>query len=271
MEVWYVCLLQFLLISCVQSNKWRMFGGRSVKPGEYPYLVFVVADRLNIRYCTGSILSSTWILTAAHCLRIEEKNIPARKFKVFAGITNYETPETTVQASNGRSMVIHPDYKLFNVTNFTDLASYNDLGLLQLEHPLTFNSFVSDIHLSAMLPTGEKMIDCSAIGFGQTEEGNTKRLKAIEVLKVTRCTDTDDRELGALYDNDDYLCGYAGRDIFPANGDSGSPMVCGNNVVGVCFWVKKLNEMNDKVMIHTAVRRFIPWILSHVGDLVVND
>ncbi|KAJ9586096.1 hypothetical protein L9F63_020260, partial [Diploptera punctata] len=173
------CVLLIYSLRYVLCDDFRMFGAHSVEIGDFPYIVFIVADRVSIKYCTGTILTQYWVLTAAHCLQIEEvEEIPAEKFKVFAGIVNYyeKSYPSGSQIVRGKRIIVHPEYKLFNASNYTNIASYNDLGLLETRNNLNFNSFVSNIPLTSTLPFRNQN-SCRTAGFGYTEEGSTKRLK----------------------------------------------------------------------------------------------
>ncbi|CAG2055933.1 unnamed protein product [Timema podura] len=46
----------------------RVVGGRNAAPGEFPYIVSLRRILTNAHFCGGSIIKTTWVVTAAHCL-----------------------------------------------------------------------------------------------------------------------------------------------------------------------------------------------------------
>merc|ERR1719233_1136989 len=104
------------LINKPSSN--RIFGGRPAQKNRYPWIT-----RLRLRWnglnyiCGGSLISSRWILTAAHCVSMscdrEGRNcvdLPASDIKVFLGDHNkniIEGQEIQMDISN---ITKHPDY-----------------------------------------------------------------------------------------------------------------------------------------------------------------
>ena len=47
----------------------RIVNGEVAQEGQFPWQVGVVATRaFELHYCSGAIISESWILTAAHCI-----------------------------------------------------------------------------------------------------------------------------------------------------------------------------------------------------------
>ncbi|XP_026741949.1 brachyurin-like [Trichoplusia ni] len=134
---WITIILCFIsLFEMSVSNIFlRVKDGRNAKDGEFPFVVsffytVLVTCRTNpkpdeikaIRFCTGSILSQTWILSAAHCVADET----LRTFRVWH--TNFTTsPIGTKYLKSIRKIVIHPAH----IDN--DYVTQNDISLILVD------------------------------------------------------------------------------------------------------------------------------------------
>jgi len=115
--------------SCGCSNESRLYskivGGQNAKTRTWSW---VVSLRFQNRFlCAGSILSSSWILTAAHCFSIlanfgiDVSRIDPSDITVHAGSTNQHEEN---QLRRVAKIIFHPKY---------DEASFiNDIALLKL-------------------------------------------------------------------------------------------------------------------------------------------
>ncbi len=118
---------------CGCSNKSRLYskivGGQNAKTRTWSW---VVSLRIKNKFiCAGSILSSSWIVTAAHCVSIF-KNLGVNIFQidpsditVHAGSTNKHEQN---QFSRVASITFHPE--------FDESTFMNDIALLKLSSSL---------------------------------------------------------------------------------------------------------------------------------------
>ena len=121
----------------------RIIGGETADTGAWAWTVSILIDSSNL--CGGSILSSEWIITAAHCVH----DLSASQIVVHAG-SNIVWSGTQVRQVS--QVIIHPFYS----TN----TFANDIALLRLESPLYMSApGVGQICLpdisSAKLASGE--------------------------------------------------------------------------------------------------------------------
>lgn len=100
----------------------RIVGGEGAGTGTWDWTVSISIDGMYL--CGGSILSNSWILSAAHCFHQEEN----------ATITIYAGSNLQWTGSQSRlvsQVIIHSDY---------DETSYsNDIALLKLSTPLNMS------------------------------------------------------------------------------------------------------------------------------------
>ena len=102
----------------------RIVGGESADIQSWSWAVYMsIANRY---LCGGSILSSSWIITAAHCV----EGFTASQITVYAGST---IRGSNSQSRQGSLLIKHPNY---DGTTFV-----NDIALIQLNPPLNLAEF----------------------------------------------------------------------------------------------------------------------------------
>lgn len=119
----------------------RIVGGESARTSTWGWAVSISIK--NSALCGGAILSSSWIITAAHCL----PGISASEIIVYAG----SNIRFAGQSRTASRIIAHPGY--ISSTNV------NDIALIQLSSPLSMTSAMKTICMpsvnSSILSTGE--------------------------------------------------------------------------------------------------------------------
>ena len=99
----------------------RIVGGETAGASTWEWVVSIYIAPGHL--CGGSILSSTWIISAAHCF----VDVNASDINLFVRSDIYWSGEST----NVSSVSIHPNYNA--------QSNENDIALLQLESPLNMS------------------------------------------------------------------------------------------------------------------------------------
>uniref|UniRef100_A0A8C6WFW6 trypsin n=1 Tax=Neogobius melanostomus TaxID=47308 RepID=A0A8C6WFW6_9GOBI len=242
----------------------RIFGGMKSLPGAHPWQVsFQIRPSKSsvtdfTHYCGGILLSSCWVLTAAHCIDVE--------MQVALGVVDIKKHEDSEQIVPVEKVIVHEDY--------SEIQYSNDIALLKLR--ATDGSFCAKetpFVRSACLPDQpfESGAECEVSGWGATEtnkNGTTHLLDArVRLISMEKCA-APHVYADAL--DDSMLCaGYMDGRVDSCKGDSGGPLVCHRNrthyVVGVVSWGKGCGEKN-KPGVYANVTKFTSWITHHMNS-----
>lgn len=195
----------------------RIVGGYEAQPEAWPWMVALVSYEsptvLDGQFCGGVLISSSWVLTAGHCV---EGN-SSTNFYVVSGVHNLST-DTGVHLGIKR-IIQHPDYN--------DDTLNNDFALLELtdnapQAPIAIYSGFPFKGISKTL-TGEI---ATVIGWGSTSSYGAiypEKLQQVElpVVSNTTCNSSYPGEI-----SDNMLCaGYSYGEKDSCQGDSGGPLV----------------------------------------------
>jgi secreted trypsin-like serine protease len=145
--------------------------------------------------CAGTILTDSYILTAASCLEVIKDDIQFANATIAAGI--HRRSQTTEIIRTIDDILIHPNWK----------GSWNndyDIALLHLSEPLDFqmNSFITRTCLSSQLNNPEELIQyppvnttLAVVGWGRTvsygDDSNILRQTIVSSIdhNNSKCTD----------------------------------------------------------------------------------
>merc|ERR1712212_1187762 len=97
------------------------------EPNQWPWQVALFID--NAWFCGGALISENWVVTAAHCAD------GASYFDVMAGAHD-------VRASSEPNRVEITSYNGIVHENYDDWALVNDIALVELPTPITFNDYI---------------------------------------------------------------------------------------------------------------------------------
>lgn len=233
----------------------RVVGGQFVAHEDAPYQVAVRAGR---SLCGGSIISRSFVLTAAHCV-FDEFATPFSPSKIEVLYGSARLSDMSV--SRVLRVDSHPDY------NPRARVSDGDVAILTLAVPMEVPRSAAVVLAterthSALVREG----GCARVtGFGKTAtDGISRRLQAANVPVYTPpgCGSSGDHM------TDRMICaGFktGGRDS--CNGDSGGPLVVRDGPVRwlqigvVSFGPKNCGEAGAPG-VYARVASFVDWIIS---------
>uniref|UniRef100_A0A8C7AWA0 Chymotrypsin like n=3 Tax=Neovison vison TaxID=452646 RepID=A0A8C7AWA0_NEOVI len=235
------------------SSSQRIVNGENAVPGSWPWQVSL-QDRSGFHFCGGSLISQSWVVTAAHC------NVSPGRHVVVLGEYDRSSGAEPLQVLSISKAITHPSWNP-NTLN-------NDLTLLKLASPAQYTQRISPVCVASSneaLPAGLK---CATTGWGRLSGvGNTTpaRLQqvALPLVTVNQC-----RQYWGSRITDSMICA-GGAGASSCQGDSGGPLVCqkGNTwvLIGVVSWGTSNCNVRQPA-IYTRVSKFSNWINQVVAS-----
>ncbi|KAJ0178696.1 hypothetical protein K1T71_005471 [Dendrolimus kikuchii] len=197
------------------------------KPGDWPWHVAILikdsVTDLSKYQCGGNIVSTTAIVTAAHCGFIRGLQINTEDIIVVAGVSDYKNLDHPgIQTRIAQRLILHPSY------NFE--YSSSDLAIIKV-NPFKFTDYVQPICIWGPVYDKTNLFgkEATVVGFGATENGkqsNTLRSTYIMVQNDTTCIAFAPKVYAKLINEFTFCAGYGPTaGINPRNGDSGGGLV----------------------------------------------
>ncbi|NXY64660.1 TM11E protease, partial [Callaeas wilsoni] len=236
----------------------RITGGQRAREGEWPWQASIQLD--GSHRCGASIISNTWLVTAAHCFRGARD--PRRWTASFGTLLRPPKQKKFVQR-----IIVHERYRDLLLDHEYDVA------VVELASPI---EFTSDVH-SVCLPEASHIFpdntSCFVTGWGALENDgecysvNQLRQAEVRIISTEVC---NRRQVYGGAITPGMLCaGYLEGQVDACQGDSGGPLVDANSrgiwyLVGIVSWGDECGKPN-KPGVYTRVTYYRNWIHSKTG------
>uniref|UniRef100_A0A8C8SA83 Peptidase S1 domain-containing protein n=1 Tax=Pelusios castaneus TaxID=367368 RepID=A0A8C8SA83_9SAUR len=236
----------------------RIVGGGDAPRSRWPWQVSIQLN--GHHHCGGSLISSQWVVSAAHCFDFSSL---VSSYRVNLGEYQLSYPSPCRVSSLVSQIIIHPHY------NGTRSAA--DIALMQLTDPVQYIDDIRPICWPGSSDSFPDNLTCWVTGWGATDSDVSlpppKTLQEVQVQLI------DTAACNALYniDPDPKI----GRDpvkpnmICAGDGDSGGPLTCDSNgtwfLLGIVSWGDGCGQPNRPgVYIRTVP--YGEWIWGYVGS-----
>ncbi|XP_049547608.1 brachyurin-like [Anopheles darlingi] len=198
----------------------RIVNGEEATPGQFPYQIALLSNfAAGGGLCGGSILTTTYILTAAHCV-VDDNGVLASSGTAILGAHNRIIEEETQQriGFSQSGVFVHPSYNPTLIRN--------DIATVRLDSPAVFNERVQPIDLPATSDsrTFAGLIG-TASGFGRTSDALPGASNVVMFTRnpvMTNAACQSSWNIILVSDQNVCLDADGGRSV--CNGDSGGPL-----------------------------------------------
>lgn len=225
----------------------RIVGGYDAQRGDWPWIVGLIYSgdsNFDGLTCGATLINSTWVITAAHCMIGET----TQTLQVVGNL--YDLKKDTGITRNIKRIIVHPAYN--------QRTEQNDLALLELTQPITDIPPIPNLNQQTDIEGSY----ATAIGWGRLGENNRKYPSILQEVQVPIASDSDCKR--RLDTTSSMLCAgeiAGGKDT--CQGDSGGPLMLLQQgqwtLVGVTSWGTGCARPRN-YGVYTRVSEFIDYI-----------
>uniref|UniRef100_A0A3B3C2Z6 Zgc:165423 n=1 Tax=Oryzias melastigma TaxID=30732 RepID=A0A3B3C2Z6_ORYME len=194
----------------------RIVGGQAASAGQWPWQVMLqIPVSGGMSLCGGSLINNQWVLSAAHCF----SSTNTTNVVVYLGRINTQGSNPNQVSRSVSRIIVNP--------NYSSKTQNNDLSLLKLASPVTFNDYISPVCLAAQGSNIPADTSAWVTGFGTLSSGGslaqTLQEVNVPIVSNTQCNSA----YGGI--TNQMICAgltIGGKDS--CQGDSGGPLVVKN-------------------------------------------
>jgi len=153
----------------------KIVGGTEATANEFPFIVslqnYVEGGQSYRHFCGGSVYNQNYIITAAHCVT-PDKLSSTLSLIIVAGDHDLNTGSYSEQIRVVKTIYLHPRY--------SEVSYANDIAVLELQSPLTFNQWVTPIAIATTDPPELSLVTTS--GWGRMRVNMTSNWLSVSKL-----------------------------------------------------------------------------------------
>nr|CAD7606072.1 unnamed protein product [Timema genevievae] len=283
----------------------RITNGNQASRGQFPYQAALYLDGRS--FCGGSLISTTWVLTAAHCTlgwvftninkptallcsiikincNFSTNDISSRgRFSltdllvvsmidtvtVHLGAQNLNAVEAGKVTVATRNLVSHASYNPSNLNN--------DISLIRLPSAVTLNAFIQLVGLPSHSQASNTFAGDAVVisGWGRvsdTSSGISPNLNFVNLNIITNTVCA--RTYGTAVIVSSTICSLGTNGRSTCNGDSGGPLVVSHGgfpqQIGVVSFGSSAGCASGAPSGYARVTSFLSWISANTGIHIAN-
>lgn len=240
----------------------RVINGRKTAIGHFPWVVRVMRDVPRARsYCTGSLISNTFVLTAAHCVpRSRDPSAVRVIIGQQCGYTGYRENDTTWRESEVMRVIRNKRY-------VDHWHVGNDVALLELRIPLPMDHDF----MPACLSDFQLFDNFLVVGWGNVNNGSRiihsdcLNEADLDIVPHRTCRWTHP------YANMNYVVCAGGKKSNICNGDSGGPLMTRKFgrifQAGITSFMRR-GCLSGRPAAFERISPHLPWIMRNTKNSI---
>lgn len=254
----------FPFFTGIKTINAKITGGTDAPISDFPWQVYFISGS---QRCGGTIISNEWIVTAAHCTKIEKVPTPASDMFVVVGANNPRFNPNAGKTYSVSEVIVNE--------GFNDQTLLNDIALLRLSETIAFANATpiklitaDDVAAGAIVPGVMSVVT----GWGLTNVNPNVLPTALQKVQLPIVSRAQASTVWNSIPASDLMAGFLNGNKDACNGDSGGPLVVSvlgeNKLAGIVSW----GSLNCNTYgAYTRVSDFESWIHKNTGFAPVGD
>nr|CAD7575234.1 unnamed protein product [Timema californicum] len=239
----------------------RIVNGNQASRGQFPHQAALYLDGRS--FCGGSLISTSWILTAAHC------TLNIGTVTAHLGAQSLNSVESGRVTLATRNLINHASYNPSNLNN--------DISLVRLPSAVALNAFIQLVHLPrhSQASTTYAGVATQVSGWGRNSDsatGVSNNLNFVNLNIITNAVCAQTYGTAVIVGSTICASGAGGRST--CNGDSGGPLVLnqasGYLQIGVVSFVSGAGCASGNPSGYVRTGHFLSWISANTGIAIAN-
>ncbi|CRL03693.1 CLUMA_CG016756, isoform A [Clunio marinus] len=248
-----------------------IYNGKVVKRNQWPFLVALMYTADGKFFCSGTLISRSHVLTAAHCLQEKGQEAPLTPSEFVLHLGKYNLSLVYDRGSITafpEKIKIHPNWNIYQVKYDSDIALIKIDGTV----PLRSNIYPACLWSSAI---GMRNIQTgTVVGWGVIEDQLTTQNqlipRQIDLKVVTNEVCYENKFMAGLISSRTF-CAIGENGSGPCKGDSGGGLYMKANIKWFIKGIVSSSLLTDEGMcdvekysIFTDVAKFSNWIAKEM-------
>ncbi|KAK6492870.1 granzyme A-like [Huso huso] len=246
-QVFCLCVFAVILLRIPGDVCTEIIGGKEVPEHSRPFMALVTGKGI----CGGALISSKWVVTAAHCYDTS--------LQVILGVHSQSKKDKAWQIRKVKMRVPHPCYD--------NQTKVNDIMLLKLDKAVEKNKNVSFLPLPESGKHIQAGTNCHIAGWGLVRNGDMKGSDVLMEANVTvidwrKCNSEEYYNLNPVITVDMLCAGSVDNKVRrdSCKGDSGGPLICNGEFRAVTSFGSKCGLLKKPGVYTLLSQKYIQWI-----------